>query len=280
MVLIWKNSPGKSFNGMELKLNKALVFFDLETTGTNILSDRIIEIAAIRIEVDGTETKKEWRLNPGIPIPPDSTAIHGISDADVAGAPSFEQMSKEIFDFFKNCDLGGYNHIKFDIPVLIEEFARVDMEFSLKNRRLLDAQRIFFKMEPRTLSAAYRFYCDKKLDNAHSAMADTEATLEVLMAQIERYKDYIPDGENKPPVTENLDDIHNLVSRSMVDLAGRIVLNDKKEKVFNFGKHKGKRIADVFAKEPSYYDWMMRGDFPTDTKRHLTEIKLSMSKML
>lgn len=265
---------------MALKLTKDIVFFDLETTGTNILSDRIIEIAAIRIGTDASETKKEWRINPGIPIPPEATAIHGISDADVTDAPLFGELSKEIFDFFKNCDLGGYNHIKFDIPVLIEEFARVDMEFSLKNRRLIDAQRIFFRMEPRTLSAAYRFYCDKNLENAHSAMADTEATFEVLKAQIERYKDLVPEGETSPLVTENMDDIHKLVSSNMVDLAGRIVLNDKNEKVFNFGKHRGKRIADVFAKEPSYYDWMMRGDFPTDTKRHLTEIKLSMSKML
>ncbi len=264
---------------MNLNLKKDLVFFDLETTGTNVTNDRIIEIAAIKVMMAGGEEKRHWFVNPGIPIPASSTAIHGISDKDVKDAPKFAEIANEVFTFFKDCDLGGYNHIKFDIPLLLEEFTRVEINFDLKNRRLLDAQRIFFFMEPRTLSAAYRFYCDKDLENAHSAMADTEASLEVLKAQIERYKDVVPPGMDKAPISENLDDVHKLAVGNMVDLAGRIVLNQENEKVFNFGKHKGKRVADIFTKEPSYYDWMMRGDFAADTKRHLTEIKLSLAKM-
>lgn len=262
-----------------MELNKALVFFDVETTGTNVTQDRIIELAAIKINTDKSKVNKEWRMNPGIPIPQSSTDIHGISDKDVKDLPGFSEYAEEIFEFFQNCDLGGYNHIKFDIPVLIEEFNRVNLDFNLKNRRLLDAQRIFFMMEPRTLSGAYKFYCDKDLEDAHSAMADTKATLEVLEAQIEKYKDYVPKGMHKAPISDNLDDIHKVISSNMVDLAGRIVLNSQNEKVLNFGKHKGKKVTEVLSKEPGYYDWMMKGDFPADTKKHLTEIKLSMSKM-
>ncbi len=265
---------------MELNLKKDLVFFDLETTGPNITRDRIIEIAAIKLFQDGNEEKKRWLVNPGMPIPPSSTSIHGITDKDVKDAPKFEEIANEIFAFFKDCDLGGYNHIKFDIPLLMEEFARLEINFDLKNRRLLDAQKIFFFMEPRTLSAAYRFYCDKDLENAHSAMADTEATLEVLKAQIKKYKGVVPPGLETAPISENLDDVHKLAVGNMVDLAGRIVYNKEGEKVFNFGKHKGKKVSDIFSKEPSYYDWMMRGDFAADTKKHLTEIKLSLSKMI
>lgn len=265
---------------MDLKLKKDLVFFDLETTGTNVSNDRIIEIASIKLMMDGSEEKKYWLVNPGIPIPPASTAIHGISDKDVKNAPKFADIAEEVHSFFKDCDLGGYNHIKFDIPLLLEEFSRLEISFDLKNKRLLDAQKIFFFMEPRTLSAAYRFYCDKELENAHSAMADTEATLEVLKAQIEKYKGLVPPGMDSAPISENLDDVHKLAVGNMVDLAGRIVMNSENEKVFNFGKHKGKLVSDIFLKEPSYYDWMMRGDFAADTKRHITEIKLSLSKMI
>lgn len=265
---------------MSLKLSKPIVFFDLETTGTNILNDRIIEIAAIKIDLDQTETSKIWYCNPGIPINPDASAVHGYYDKDVQDFPSFADQAQEIFDFFRNSDLGGYNHIKFDIPLLIEEFSRIEMDFNLKNRRLIDAQKIFFLMEPRNLSAALRFYCNEELENAHSAMADTKATLDVLKAQIEKYSGKIPPGFDHAPISDNLDDIHKLVASKMVDLAGRIVLNDKNQKVFNFGKHKGRPVEDVFKKEPAYYDWMMRSDFPTDTKKHLTEIKLGMSRML
>ncbi len=260
-------------------MTRPIVFFDLETTGTNITQDRIIELAAIKSFPDGQEEKKFWKINPGIPIPPESTAVHGITDKDVKDAPLFSEVAKEVFAFFKDSDLGGYNHIKFDIPLLIEEFNRVDLSFDLKNKRLIDAQRLFFLMEPRTLSAAYKFYCDKDLEDAHSAMADTEATFEVLKAQLKKYTNTKPPGKNEP-ISGNLDELHDLVVENMVDLAGRIVLNSQNEKVFNFGKHKGRRVAEIFTKEPSYYDWMMRGDFTADTKRHLTEIKLSMAKML
>ncbi len=250
---------------MELKLKRPLVFLDLETTGINIATDRIIEIALLKVHPGGAKESKSYKINPGIPIPPESTKIHGITDEDVANEPKFSEVAQEINTFLGGCDLAGYNSNKFDIPLLIEEFTRYTIHFDLTNRRLVDVQNIFHKMEQRTLSAAYKFYCSKELINAHSAEADTNATFEVLAAQLEKYEalkndvDFLADFSS---VNKN------------VDLAGRIVMNDKGLEVFNFGKYKGRLVQEVFKIEPSYYDWMMKGDFATNTKTVITQIRL------
>jgi DNA polymerase III subunit epsilon len=250
---------------MELNLKKPLVILDLETTGVNIAADRIVEISAMKV---GPGTGEEWltmRLNPGIPISPEATRIHGITDADVANEPHFKDVAKRIASFLEGCDLAGFNSMKFDIPILCEEFLRVNVDFDPARHRYVDVQVIFHKKEQRTLSAAYKFYCDRELENAHSARADTAATYEILKAQLDRY----PDLEN---------DIEKLSSFSAfnnnADLAGRIVFNEEGTEVFNFGKHKGKPVVQVFKEEPSYFSWMMNGDFPLNTKQVLTAIKL------
>lgn len=246
---------------MKLNLERPLIFFDLETTGTNIMRDRIVEFSYVKVYPDGHDESKSRRLNPEMPIPPESTAVHHISDEDVKDAPTFRQVSKALLDIFEGCDIAGYNSNKFDVPLLMEEFNRVGLKFDLTDRKFIDVQTIFHKMEQRTLVAAYRFYCGKELDNAHSAEADTRATYEVLLGQLAKY----PDLEN---------DITKLAEFSKtgknVDLAGRIVLNDKDEAVFNFGKHKGSKVVDVFRREPSFYSWMMQGDFPINTKDVIT----------
>ncbi len=246
---------------MKLNLERPLIFFDLETTGTNIMRDRIVEFSYVKVYPDGHDESKSRRLNPEMPIPPESTAVHHISDEDVKDAPTFRQVSKALLDIFEGCDIAGYNSNKFDVPLLMEEFNRVGLKFDLTDRKFIDVQTIFHKMEQRTLVAAYRFYCGKELDNAHSAEADTRATYEVLLGQLAKY----PDLEN---------DIAKLAEFSKtgknVDLAGRIVLNDKDEAVFNFGKHKGSKVVDVFRREPSFYSWMMQGDFPINTKDVIT----------
>ena len=262
---------------MNLNLKNPLVFFDLETTGTNIANDRIVELAFLKVMPSGETQKMVNRVNPTIPIPEESSMIHGIRDEDVVDAPTFKSLAKNLAKFLEGCDLAGFNIVRFDVPVLVEEFLRADVDFEVGNRKLVDSQKIFFMMEKRTLTAAYKFYCDKDLEGAHGAEADTVATYEVLKAQIERYRgqEVTDIGGNVLTTLENdMASIHQLVASNMVDLAGRLVLNDKGVEVFNFGKHKGKPVSQVFKKEPGYYDWMMNGDFPLDTKRKLTQIKL------
>ncbi|MFY7826473.1 MAG: exonuclease domain-containing protein [Flectobacillus sp.] len=261
----------------QLNLRKPLAFFDLETTGVNVIKDRIVEISIAKANIDGTVTVKTRRVNPGMPIPVESSMVHGIYDEDVANEPSFKQIAKSMAQFLEGCDLAGFNSNRFDVPMLVEEFLRNDVEFDVKNRRLIDAQRIFHMMEPRNLSAAYKFYCNKELIDAHSAEADTIATLEILNAQVKRYEGIViknEKGEDFVPIKNDMDALHELTSAKLVDFAQRIVFNREGVEVINFGKHAGKPVVQVLKDEPSYYDWMMKGDFPLDTKRKLTEIKL------
>lgn len=267
---------------MALNLKNPLVIFDLETTGISISQDRILEYSFVKILPNQEKEVKTQRINPTIPIPNESSLIHGIYQEDIADAPTFKQEAKNLAKWLEGCDLGGFNVIKFDVPLLMEEFLRADVEFEIKKRKLIDAQRLFHLMEKRNLSAAYKFYCDKELNNAHSAEADTLATLAVLEAQVERYNEMeVRDnlGKKIGNFANDMDRLHSLTFTKMADLAGRIVYNNKDEIVFNFGKHRGKLVADIFKSEPSYFDWMMRGDFTRDTKRKLTEIKLSLIKI-
>lgn len=264
-----------------LKLKKPLAFFDLETTGINISQDRIVEICIAKAMPDGQLLVKTKKLNPTIPIPLESSLIHGIYDEDVKDEPTFKQVARSLAQFLEGCDLAGFNIIKFDVPVLVEEFLRADVDFDIKNRRMVDAQKIFHLMEPRSLTAAYKFYCGKDINElgkgAHSAETDTLATYHVLNAQIQRYAGVsIKDihGNESTPIVNDVDELHKLTNSRMVDLAGRMGFNDKGIEVFTFGKHKDKPVEEVLEKEPSYYDWIMKGDFPLDTKRRLTEIKL------
>ncbi|KAF0195808.1 MAG: DNA polymerase III epsilon subunit-like 3'-5' exonuclease [Bacteroidetes bacterium] len=263
---------------MKLNLTRPLAIFDLETTGTNIGSDRIVEICIIKIHPDGHEDVMTRRLNPGIPIPPEVTAIHGISDDDVKDEPGFAELGPQILQFLTNCDMGGYNSNKFDVPLLVEEFLRADLDFDLKGRKFVDVQNIFHKMEPRTLKAAYKFYCSRDLENAHSAEADTRATYEVLLSQIERYQDaeYLnSEGKVIKPIVNDVKALHEFSFHNRnADLVGHIIFNPKNQEVFNFGKHKGKTVEEIFSNEPSYYDWMMKSDFPLSTKKVITAIKL------
>jgi DNA polymerase-3 subunit epsilon len=247
---------------MNIELKRPLAFIDLETTGVNLGTDRIVEIAIVKIMPDGTRQVKRKLINPEMPIPPQSTEVHGISDEMVKDAPTFKQVASEIKQFLENCDISGYNSNKFDIPLLVEEFLRIDKDFKIDGRKLLDVQKIFHMMEPRTLSAAYKFYCEKDLNNAHSAEADATATWEVLIAQISRY----------PQLGNTLESIFKVIGEEeIVDFARRMVIQDGKI-VFNFGKHKGKEVEKVLQQERSYYDWMMNGDFPQHTKKKLTEL--------
>lgn len=250
---------------MQLNLKNPLVFFDLETTGIDIVRDRIVEISYIKVYPNGKEEMKTQRINPGMPIPPASTAIHGITDDDVKDCPHFKEIAKTLAAQIEGCDLAGYNSNRFDIPMLAEEFLRADVNVDLTKRKFIDVQTIFHKMEQRTLSAAYKFYCNKSLENAHTASADTMATYEVLKAQLDRY----PELENDVAFLSKFSSFNN-----NVDFAGRMVYNDKGQEVFNFGKHKGQLVTEVFASDPNYYAWMMNGDFPLNTKQKLTEIKL------
>ncbi|MCD8739964.1 DNA polymerase III subunit epsilon [Mucilaginibacter roseus] len=261
---------------MKLILKRPLAFFDLETTGTNLGTDRILEIAVIKLHPDDSEEVKTWRVNPGMPIPLESSLVHGIYDEHIANEPAFEALAQDIADFIGKSDLAGYNSNKFDIPMLMEEFLRAKVEFDLENRHFVDVQNIFHQMEQRTLKAAYQFYCSKDIINAHSAEADTRATMEVLLAQVARY--HGTEWEDKKgirsvPVVGDVEALHKFTNLSKpVDFAGRLVYNEDGEEVINFGKHKGKRVEDVFDAEPSYYSWMMQGDFPLYTKRKLEEI--------
>jgi DNA polymerase-3 subunit epsilon len=266
---------------MSLNLKNPLVIFDLETTGIKIAEDRIIEYSFVKINPDGTREVKTQRINPTIPIPEETSLIHGIYDNDVADAPTFKMVAKNLAKWLEGCDLGGFNVIRFDVPMLVEEFLRADVNFEIKNRKLIDAQRFFHLMEKRNLSAAYKFYCGKTLDNAHSAEADTLATVAVLEAQVEKYNNLeVKDNLGKPigMFKNDMESLHNLTFTKMADLAGRMVYNNNDEIVFNFGKHRGKKVVDVLKKEPSYFDWMMKGDFTQDTKRRLTEIRLQALK--
>lgn len=245
-----------------LQLKKPLAVIDLETTGVNPGTDRIVEIAIVKILTDGNRSVKRKLLNPEMPIPKGASDIHGISDEMVKDAPTFKQVAQEIKQILDGCDFAGYNSNRFDIPLLMEEFMRVNVDFDMKNRKLLDVQNIFHKMEPRTLGAAYKFYCNKTLEGAHSAEVDASATYEILTAQLEKYTE----------LGNNLDSILKVIGEDqVVDFARRFVMENGIE-VFNFGKHKGRPVADVLKAEPQYYDWMMKGDFPQHTKQKLTEI--------
>jgi DNA polymerase III subunit epsilon len=266
-----------AYNHMSLNLKKPLAFFDLETTGINITTDRIVELSILKVMPGGETLKKTTRVNPTIPIPIESSLIHGIYDEDVKDMPTFKSLANTLAQFLSGCDLGGFNIIRFDVPVLVEEFLRAGIDFDISNRRLIDAQKIFHMMEPRTLSAAYKFYCSKELEGAHGAEADTLATYEVLKAQIERYKDCVikdAKGNESIPIKNDMQCLHDLTATQFADLAGRITFNDKGEEIFNFGKYKNVKVAEVFEKDPSYYDWIMKGDFALNTKKKITEIKL------
>jgi DNA polymerase-3 subunit epsilon len=250
---------------MNLELRNPLIFFDLETTGINISSDRIVEISYLKIYPNGDEESKTIKVNPTIPIPEKSTLIHGITDEDVKDAPVFAEVAKSLTKIMEGCDLAGYNSNKFDIPLLAEEFLRADIDIDLKKRKFVDVQVIFHKKEQRTLGAAYKFYCNKELNEAHSAEADTRATYEILKAQLEKYDD-LPNDIDKIAAFSS----HN----RNADFAGRIVYNDKGEEIFNFGKYKGQKVEDIFKKDPAYYGWIINNDFPLYTKKVLTSIKL------
>jgi len=253
---------------MNITLKRPLAFFDLETTGVNVATDRIVEICIIKVFPDQKRETYTRRLNPTVPIPKEASEIHGIYDKDVAAAPTFEYVAQEIFDFIGDSDLAGYNSNRFDIPLLSEEFLRVSDTFDISNRRFVDVQTIFHKKEQRTLVAAYKFYCDKELVNAHSAEADVIATLEVLESQLDKY----PDLEND---IDFLADYSKGVGRN-VDFANRIVYNNDDIEVFNFGKHRGKSVEQVFTEEPSYFYWMMDAEFPRYTKKVIKAIRERM----
>lgn len=253
---------------MKLNLKKPIVFFDLETTGINISHDRIVEIAYLKVYPNGNEESKRYRINPECPIPAEATAIHHITNEDVADCPTFKQMAQQIANDFKGCDIAGYNSNQFDVPLLAEEFLRAGVDADFQTRKFVDVQVIFHKMEKRTLEAAYQFYCNDTLEGAHSADADTRATYEVLKAQLDHYGDQL---EN------SIDFLSKFTTfNKNVDYAGRIIYDDKGVEIFNFGKHKGKPVEMVLRNEPSYYSWMMDGDFPLYTKKVLTAIKLRM----
>ena len=253
---------------MKLSLTCPIIFLDLESTGLNIATDRIVEICVVKIMPNGDIEKKTRRVNPEIPISAEASAIHGISDEDVKDCPTFKSIAKSLAEWMKGCDFGGYNSIKYDIPLLSEEFLRAGIDFDFRKRKHVDVQTIFHKMEQRTLSAAYKFYCQKELINAHSAEADVLATAEILEAQLDKYSDTLQN------------DIAFLAEfstqKKLADYAGRIIIDDNDNYVINFGKHKGKLVSEVLNTEPSYYDWIMRGDFTLDTKQMFTKIKLSL----
>lgn len=260
-----------------LKLKNPLAFFDLETTGTNVTHDRIVEIAIVKLMPNSEQHTFTKKINPGIPIPAEASAVHGIYDADVQNAPSFKAIAKELAKFLQGCDLAGFNVLRFDIPMLVENFLRAKVDFKMENRKVVDAQQIFHLMEKRNLATAYRFYCGQELTNAHSALADTQATIAVLAAQVARYENQtVTDHQGKAlgTIENDIVKLHILSNGPNIDLAGRMVYNAKGIPVFNFGKHKYKSVEEVLQKEPSYYDWIIKGDFPLDTKRRLTQIKL------
>ena len=249
---------------MKLNLKRPIIFFDLETTGVDVSKDRIVEISLVKVMPDGEEIIKTRRINPEMHIPAEATEIHHITDEDVKDCPTFRQIAKSLYQFMEGCDFGGFNSNRFDLPMLVEEFLRVSVDVDFKNRRFVDVQNIFHKKEERTLVAAYRFYCNRELDAAHSAEADTLATYEVLKAQLERYNDLENDIEALAKYSTR---------NETADYAGRIGYNDKGEEIFLFGKYKGRTVTEVFSSDQSYYSWLMNGDFPQYTKKILTEIR-------
>ena len=250
---------------MELKLSKPICFFDLETTGIDIIKDRIVEISILKVYPNGNKESKTWLVNPTIPIPKAASDVHGITDERVANEPTFKELAKQIHNMIKDSDLAGYNSDRFDIPLLAEEMLRAEVDFDLGNRVSVDVQTIFHKMEQRTLSAAYKFYCGKDLIDAHTASADTNATYEILKAQLDRYDS----------LENNIKKLSEFTYRKQIaDFAGFIGYNAKGEEIFTFGKHKGKRVEDIFDEEPGYFGWLLGADFPLYTKKILTAIKL------
>ena len=263
---------------MKLNLKNPIIFLDLETTGISIANDRIVEITVLKIDTNGNEDLKMFRINPTIPIPPKSTAIHGITDEDVKDKPTFKEIAQSLANEFTGCDFAGYNSNKFDIPLLAEEFLRAGVDFDFKKRKFIDVQVIFHKMEQRTLSAAYKFYCNKELENAHSSEADTRATYEVLKSQLDRYKGAKftdQSGKVSEPVVNDIDALSKFSAHTNnADFAGMIVFNDKNQEMINFGKYKGQLVEEVLKKDPAYYGWVQNGEFPLYTKKVLTQIKL------
>lgn len=254
---------------MKLKLNRPIVFFDLETTGTNVNSDRIVEISIVKLFPDGEIKSKTRRINPEMPIPAEATAVHHITDEDVANEPTFRQIASSLAQLIAGCDIAGFNSNRFDIPLLDQEFERAGIDFDFSRARFIDVQTIFHKKEPRTLVAAYKYYCGKDLTEAHSALADTTATMEVLLAQLERYDDLPTDVATLSEFASN---------NRNVDLMGRLIYDEQGREVINFGKHKGRLAEEVFMTDPGYYSWIMGGDFPNNTKKAFTRIKLRMKK--
>ncbi len=254
---------------MQLQLKNPIIFLDLETTGIDISRDRIVEISLVKVMPGGDREVKTRRVNPEMPIPAEATAIHGITDDDVKDAPPFRAIARSLATYMEGCDLGGYNSNRFDIPMLVEEFLRVGVDVDFKRRKFVDVQNIFHQKERRTLEAAYKFYCDRELEGAHSAEADVMATYEVLEAQLDRY----PDLQNDVAFLADYSARDNCA-----DYAGRVVYDDRGVEVFGFGKHKGRSVAEVFRREPNYYAWMMEGDFPAYTKKVITEIRLRDKK--
>ena len=254
---------------MKLNLNKPICFFDLETTGTNPGKDKIVEIAVLKIDTNNQKKEMVWRVNPECPIPEEASSVHGITDEMVKDQPIFKQISKEIYNFIEGCDLGGYNIDKFDLPLLVEEFIRSGIDVSsFVKVKTVDVQTIFFKKEPRDLSSALKFYCNKDHGNAHTALDDTLATYEVLLSQLDKYHDLEP----------SVDFLSTLTRRNKnIDFAGRIIEDDNGDAIFNFGKHKGKKVKEVLTKEKGYYSWMMNSDFPEYTKKVITQVKLGLT---
>jgi DNA polymerase-3 subunit epsilon len=254
---------------MRLNLNKPICFFDLETTGTNPGKDRIVEIAVLKLDANNQKKEMVWRVNPECPIPEEASSVHGITDEMVKDQPTFKHYSKEIYNFIEGCDLGGYNIDKFDLPLLVEEFIRSDIDVSsFAKVKTVDVQTIFFKKEPRDLSSALKFYCNKDHGNAHTALDDTIATYEVLLSQLDKYDDLEP----------SVDFLSTLTKRNKnIDFAGRIIEDDNGDAIFNFGKHKGKKVKEVLTKEKGYYSWMMNSDFPEYTKKIITQVKLGLT---
>ncbi len=267
-------------NLMELNLKRPIAFFDLETTGLNTSHDRIVEISVLKINVNGEDEQRVWLLNPEIPISAEAASVHGYTNEMVADKPTFAQKAKEIAQFIGNADLAGYNILKFDLPMLVEEFLRAEYDFDLRDRGFIDVMNIFMKMEPRTLKGAYRFFCHRELEGAHGAIADTRATYDVLCAMLDHYQgvDY-EDARGK--ISQGpINDMKQLAEFSAhhknADLSGQIIFDEEGKEVFMFGKHKGERVEDVFRKEPAFYDWMMKSDFPRYTKKVVTSIRLRM----
>ena len=260
-----------------MKINKPVVIFDIETTGLDIINDRIIDISLIKINTDKSKIEKSYRVNPEIPISRESSLIHGIKDKDVINLKPFKSYASEIFEFIKGCDLGGFNILKFDLPILIEELIRCDIDLKINNIKIIDALRIYHLMEKRNLSAAYEYYCNKKLENAHNAYADTSATVEIIEKQLEKYENMeVTDNKGNilGKISKDIDSIGSIIENNIVDISGRIIKNSRNIEIFNFGKYKNQSVEKVFNSNPQYYHWIMKSNFPLHTKKKFTEIKL------